>query len=98
VLTATLPSTGHPIVAYSLPRDVFTGPLPSNPFPSTVCQALVGSCLPNRCLASGQMRHNNLRYEGSGPTSKETTQSAVQSMGLTLLPNRERFGAKGFGM
>jgi hypothetical protein len=29
VLTATLRNTGHPVVAYSLPRDVFTGPLPS---------------------------------------------------------------------
>jgi hypothetical protein len=30
VVITTLPSTGHPIVAYSLPRDVFTSLLPSN--------------------------------------------------------------------
>jgi hypothetical protein len=30
VFIGTLPSIGHPIAAYSLPRDVFTGSLPSN--------------------------------------------------------------------
>jgi hypothetical protein len=55
MFTATLPSTGHPILAYSLPRDVFNGPLPSNGFPSIVGQALFGTHLSSRCLA---MRHN----------------------------------------
>jgi hypothetical protein len=52
---ATLPSTGHPIVAYSLPRDVFNCPLFCNGFPSIVDQALVGTYLSSRCLA---LRHN----------------------------------------
>jgi hypothetical protein len=39
------------IVAHSLPRSVFTGPLPSNGCPSVVGDALVGTCLPSRCLA-----------------------------------------------
>jgi hypothetical protein len=60
VLTATLPSTGHSVVAYSLPQDVFTGPLPSNGCPSIVGHAFFGKCLPSRCLANGQTRHNML--------------------------------------
>jgi hypothetical protein len=51
VCTGSLPSTGHPIVAYSLPIDMFIGPLHSNRCPSIVGHALVGTCLPTRCLA-----------------------------------------------
>jgi hypothetical protein len=54
VFTATLPSTGHPTVVYSLLWDVFTGPLPSIGWPSIVGHALVGTCLLSHCLA---MRH-----------------------------------------
>jgi hypothetical protein len=40
-------NTASPIVAYSLPEDMFTGTLPSKGFPSIVGCALVGTCLPS---------------------------------------------------
>jgi hypothetical protein len=46
---------GTLLLKYSLPRDVFVGPLPSNGFPSIVDHSLVGTCLPSLCLA---MHHN----------------------------------------
>jgi hypothetical protein len=55
VFTWSLPSTGYLMVVYSLPRNVFTGPSPSNGYPSIVGHALVGICLPSRCIA---VRHN----------------------------------------
>jgi hypothetical protein len=64
VFTATLPSTGHPIVAYSLPQDVFTGSLPNNRCLSIVGHTLVGTCLPSRCL---ELRHIILRPTVSRP-------------------------------
>jgi hypothetical protein len=46
VSTHVLSSSGHPIVAYSLLPEVFTGLLLSNGCPSVVECALVGTCIP----------------------------------------------------
>jgi hypothetical protein len=67
----------YPIVAYSLPPDVFTGPLPSNGCPSIVGCALAGTCSPSNgffwlhslmCWANPSQYWSDLQVKLQNPT------------------------------
>jgi hypothetical protein len=98
----------YPIVVYSLPRDVFTGPLPSNGCPSIVRCALVGMCLPSNGVSSlhsvtlranPSQYYNDISIKNDRPAFRSFSYS-VKEVHRTELSNtdkeKETFGSATF--
>jgi hypothetical protein len=86
----TTENTASPIVMYSLPRDMFTGPLSSNGCHSVVGCALVATCLPSNGISwfdslIPSLRVNPSQYTGISPYTLGSISPHVSHVNATIL-------------